>query len=335
MLRALILLLAAERLLLDMGWFGLGRRKPAKEGAPSSPTLSTDGINISTGGGAQAASESTARSSTPMPEPVGGPKTTLNAPAAAMRADACDIASPVEKQQEQQQGEGVADSSPGYAHRLKAAFLDTVVTAQRAPETLEEAMAVIKGERAVKPDYVRAVGTVSAAFAGGCAHGWWHGAALAAKYPPHQRSIVRVRAGARRGLRLATFALIYEGSSAVTEALRRKKDFVGGTVGGALAGMAYGFSYGMAAARSHLFYGFWLGGVFSLFRNHVASLREQARLAEEDKRLAQEERDAIGATALRRSIAEIDAQLRTWPTAAADSEDETDTTELASSRRTP
>lgn len=31
-------------------------------------------------------------------------------------------------------------------------------------------------------------------------------------------------------------------SSAVMEALRRKKDFVGGTVGGALAGMAYGVS---------------------------------------------------------------------------------------------
>lgn len=31
-------------------------------------------------------------------------------------------------------------------------------------------------------------------------------------------------------------------SSAIMEALRRKKDFVGGTVGGALAGMAYGVS---------------------------------------------------------------------------------------------
>ncbi|CAN0423777.1 unnamed protein product [Ectocarpus sp. 12 AP-2014] len=310
-----------------MVWFGLGRRKPADEGPPSSPTLSTDGINMSTGGGTQAASESTARSSTPMAEPVEGPKTTLNAPAAAMRADAFDNASPVEEQQEQQQGEEVADSSPGYALRLKAAFLDSVATAKRAPETLEEAMAVIKGERAVKPDYGRAVGTVSAAFAGGCAHGWWHGAALAAKYPPHQRT--------RRGLRFATFALIFEGSSAVMEALRQKKDFVGGTVGGALAGMAYGVSGGVAAARSGLFYGVWLGGVFGLFRNHVASLREQARLAEEDERLAQEERDAIGATALRRSIAGIDAQLRTWPTAAADSEDEPDTPELASSRRTP
>ncbi len=48
------------------------------------------------------------------------------------------------------------------------------------------------------------------AFAGGCAHGWWHGASLAAKFPPHQRSIVRVRAGASRGLRFATFALIFE-----------------------------------------------------------------------------------------------------------------------------
>lgn len=43
----------------------------------------------------------------------------------------------------------------------------------------------------------------------------------------------------------------------------------------------------MAAARRGLFYGVWLGGVFGLFRNHVASLREQAQLAEEDERLAQ------------------------------------------------
>lgn len=49
------------------------------------------------------------------------------------------------------------------------------------------------------------------AFAGGCAHGWWHGAAVAAKFPPHQRSVVRVRAGAGRGVRFATFALIFEG----------------------------------------------------------------------------------------------------------------------------
>lgn len=89
-------------------------------------------------------------------------QTTLNTPTAATRADACDKASPVEEQQEQQQGEGVAGASPEYAHRLKAAFLDTVATAKRAPETLEEAMAVINGERAVKPDYGRAVGTVSA-----------------------------------------------------------------------------------------------------------------------------------------------------------------------------
>lgn len=92
----------------------------------------------------------------------GFPQTTLNAPAAATRADTRDKASPAEEHQEQQQGEDVAGASPGYADRLKAAFLDTVATAKRAPETLEEAMAVIKGERAVKPDYGRAVGTVSA-----------------------------------------------------------------------------------------------------------------------------------------------------------------------------
>lgn len=50
----------------------------------------------------------------------------------------------------------------GYVGRLKVAVLDCVDTATRAPETLEEALAVIKGERAVKPDYGRAVSTVSA-----------------------------------------------------------------------------------------------------------------------------------------------------------------------------
>lgn len=49
-----------------------------------------------------------------------------------------------------------------YVGRLKAAVLDCVDTAKRAPETFEEALAVIKGERAVKPDYGRAVSTVSA-----------------------------------------------------------------------------------------------------------------------------------------------------------------------------
>lgn len=49
-----------------------------------------------------------------------------------------------------------------YVDRLKAAVLDCVDTAKRAPESFEEALAVIKGERAVKPDYGRAVSTVSA-----------------------------------------------------------------------------------------------------------------------------------------------------------------------------
>lgn len=49
------------------------------------------------------------------------------------------------------------------------------------------------------------------AFAGGCVHGWWNGGALAMRYPPHQRSMVRLRAGAGGGLRIATFALIFEG----------------------------------------------------------------------------------------------------------------------------
>lgn len=41
-------------------------------------------------------------------------------------------------------------------------MLDCVDTAKRAPGTFEEALAVVKGERAVKPDYGRAVSTVSA-----------------------------------------------------------------------------------------------------------------------------------------------------------------------------
>lgn len=55
-----------------------------------------------------------------------------------------------------------SDESAGYAGRLKAAVLDCVDTTKRAPETFDEALAVIKGERAVKPDYGRAVSTVSA-----------------------------------------------------------------------------------------------------------------------------------------------------------------------------
>lgn len=43
----------------------------------------------------------------------------------------------------------------------------------------------------------------------------------------------------------------------------------------------------MAAARRGLFYGVWLGGMFGMFRNHVASLKEQAQLAAEEERLAQ------------------------------------------------
>lgn len=59
-------------------------------------------------------------------------------------------------------GESSKGAELGYADRLKAAVLDCVDTAKRAPETFEEALAVIKGERAVKPDYERAAGTVGA-----------------------------------------------------------------------------------------------------------------------------------------------------------------------------
>lgn len=51
----------------------------------------------------------------------------------------------------------------------------------------------------------------------------------------------------------------------------------------------------------------------------------------------QEERDAIGRSALRRSIAGLDAQLASWPTAAADAEhdeeDEADPNKLSSLQR--
>lgn len=42
---------------------------------------------------------------------------------------------------------------------------------------------------------------------------------------------------------------------------------------------------GVAAARRGLFYGVWLGGMFTLFRNHVSSLEEQAKLEEGNQRL--------------------------------------------------
>lgn len=54
-----------------------------------------------------------------------------------------------------------------------------------------------------------------------------------------------------------------------------------------VSGWFCAFLGGLAATRSGLFYGVWLGGMFGLFRNHVASLKEQARMAEEDERLAQ------------------------------------------------
>ncbi|CAN0343482.1 unnamed protein product [Ascophyllum nodosum] len=140
-------------------------------------------------------------------------------------------------------------------------------------------------------------------------------ASLAARYPRHQRGIVRVRSGAGKGLSFAMFALIFEGSSAALEALRQKQDMWGGVVGGGLAGMAYGVSGGVASARRGLFNGVWLGGLFGMFRNHVASLREEARLAAEDDRMAQEEKDERGKTSLRKSIKGLEAQLETWPAA--------------------
>lgn len=66
-----------------------------------------------------------------------------------------------DKDEAEESGMG-AGAEPGYVGRLKSAVLDCVDKARRAPETFEEALAVMKGERAVKPDYGRAVSTVSA-----------------------------------------------------------------------------------------------------------------------------------------------------------------------------
>lgn len=63
-----------------------------------------------------------------------------------------DSASPPETQEQEQ----------GYGDKLKAAVLECVDSAKRAPATFEEALAVLRGERAVKPDYERAASTVAA-----------------------------------------------------------------------------------------------------------------------------------------------------------------------------
>jgi len=60
--------------------------------------------------------------------------------------------------------------------------------------------------------------------------------------PPLLRSIAWLGARRRAHAPLGCMLIPGRSSSAVMEALRRKKDFVGGTVGGALAGMAYGVS---------------------------------------------------------------------------------------------
>eukprot|EP00904_Undaria_pinnatifida_P000850 jgi/Undpi1/10766/HiC_scaffold_29.g13214.m1 len=302
-----------------MGWFGLGRRQAGGEGSPGAPTVPSDDGSKPAADGAlpakgvpQGDTADALVGAVSAKEDPGGPEAsdtgtpTTASLAEAQLGDYSDNPPPAEEQEQ------------GYGDKLKAAVLECVDTAKRTPQTFEEALAVLRGERAVKPDYERAAATVAASFAGGCIHGWSKSAALAATYPSHQRNAVRLRAGTRQGVRVATFALIFEGSSAIMEALRKKKDFVGGTVGGGLAGMAYGVSGGLAAVRRGLFYGVWLGGVFGLFRNHVASLREQAKIAEEDERLAQEERDAVGKSALMRSIAGIEAQLETWPTTGKD-----------------
>lgn len=45
--------------------------------------------------------------------------------------------------------------------RVKTVVLESFETAKKAPQTFEEALAVLRGERAVKPDYERAAYTVS------------------------------------------------------------------------------------------------------------------------------------------------------------------------------
>lgn len=305
-----------------MGWFGLGRRPPDGEGSSGASTAPGNGDSRPAADGALPPMETTGVPLTENTQALGG---AVDAREQLGGSKATGVGHPTTASlAETQLGDESAnppatdEQEQGYGDKLKAAVLECVDSAKRAPETFEEALAVLRGERAVKPDYERAASTVAASLAGGCIHGWSKGAALAATYPSHQRSAVRLRAGARQGVRVATFALIFEGSSALLEALRKKKDFVGGTVGGGLAGMAYGVSGGLAAVRRGLFYGVWLGGVFGLFRNHVASLREQARLSAEDERLAQEARDAVGKSALLRSIAGIEAQLDTWPEASKD-----------------
>ena len=54
------------------------------------------------------------------------------------------------------------EKEQGYRGKLKTAVLECVDSAKRAPETFEEALAVLRGERAVKPDYERAASTVAA-----------------------------------------------------------------------------------------------------------------------------------------------------------------------------
>lgn len=51
---------------------------------------------------------------------------------------------------------------PGFLDRLKGAVSTTSNTAKKAPETFEEALAVLRGEGEVKPDFERAAYTVSA-----------------------------------------------------------------------------------------------------------------------------------------------------------------------------
>lgn len=54
---------------------------------------------------------------------------------------------------------------------------------------------------------------------------------------------------------------------------------------------------GLASARTGLFYGIWIGGMFGIFRNHLAHVREEARLAEEDRRLEEVSGKEKGAVA--------------------------------------
>lgn len=77
---------------------------------------------------------------------------------AAARNETADVTSP---------GKGkdsgrLVEEEQSYAGRMKAAVLGSLETVKSAPRSFEEAAAMLRGERDVKPDFERAAYTVSA-----------------------------------------------------------------------------------------------------------------------------------------------------------------------------